>query len=86
METQFRLALIGGTGFSEMAREPRDVKTDYGDVKVSPWNWVARKSIFCLARRAGNPRPRELPGQPSGSGPMRRGHGLGGDSSWPIGS
>jgi len=32
---QFTLAVIGGTGFSEMAQDPEKVETDYGEVQVS---------------------------------------------------
>lgn len=45
-------AIIGGTGFSEFARDFETVQTDYGDIKVGHLG-IGGRDVFFLARHAG---------------------------------
>lgn len=46
---QSNLAVIGGTGFSEMAQNPEKVETDYGDVQVSTLE-LGGKQVYFVPR------------------------------------
>lgn len=52
MSVELSRAVIGGTGFSELAKDFETVPTDYGDIKIGHLE-LGGKEVFFLARHAG---------------------------------
>lgn len=52
MNTEVSRAVIGGTGFSELAKDFETIATDYGDIRVGHLE-LGGKEVLFLARHAG---------------------------------